>query len=69
MQRQEQVGPLLGERLSPTTFAIALGDRGLLKQALLAAGYPAEDLAGYLTGDELPLELLTLTHSGEPFQI
>ncbi|TVP64884.1 MAG: hypothetical protein EA342_15425 [Leptolyngbya sp. LCM1.Bin17] len=69
LQRQEQVGPLLGERLSPTTFAIAQGDRGLLKQALLAAGYPAEDLAGYLTGDELPLELLTLTHSGEPFQI
>ncbi|TVQ10502.1 MAG: helicase, partial [Leptolyngbya sp. DLM2.Bin27] len=69
LQRQEQVGPLLGERLSPTTFAIALGDRGLLKQALLTAGYPAEDLAGYLTGDELPLELLTLTHSGTPFHL
>jgi len=28
---------------------------GLLKQALVAAGYPAEDLAGYVTGDALPI--------------
>ncbi len=69
LQRHEQVGPLLGERLSPTTFAIALGDRGVLKQALLTAGYPAEDLAGYLTGDELPLDLLSTTRSGEPFHL
>ena len=69
LQRHEQVGPLLGDRLSPTTFAIALGDRGLLKQALLAAGYPAEDLAGYLTGDELPLSLLSTAHNGEPFHL
>ncbi|MBE9141207.1 DEAD/DEAH box helicase [Nodosilinea sp. LEGE 07088] len=69
LQRHEQVGPLLGERLSPTTFAIALGYRGLLKQALLTAGYPAEDLAGYLTGDALPLDLLATTRSGEPFHL
>ena len=69
LQRHEQVGPRLGERLSPTTFAIALGDRGVLKQALLTAGYPAEDLAGYLTGDELPLDLLSTTRSGEPFHL
>ncbi len=69
LQRHEQVGPLLGERLSPTTFAIALGDRGILKQALLTAGYPAEDLAGYLAGDALPLDLLSTTRSGEPFHL
>ncbi|MGB7086435.1 MAG: DNA repair helicase XPB [Phormidesmis sp.] len=69
LQRHEQVGPLLGERLSPTTFAIALGDRGLLKQALLAAGYPAEDLAGYLTGDELILSLRTETVDGDSFHL
>ncbi|MEO1685274.1 MAG: helicase-associated domain-containing protein, partial [Cyanobacteria bacterium J06631_12] len=77
LQRHEQVGPLLGvseaspqgNRLSPTTFAIDLGDRGLLKQALLAAGYPAEDLAGYLTGDELTLSLRSKTDAGEPFHL
>lgn len=69
LQRHEQVGPLLGNRISPTTFAIALGDRGLLKQALLSAGYPAEDLAGYLTGDELTLSLRSKTGAGEPFHL
>ncbi|MEO1388655.1 MAG: DNA repair helicase XPB [Cyanobacteria bacterium J06634_6] len=69
LQRHEQVGPLLGERLSPTTFAIALGDRGLLKQALLASGYPAEDLAGYLTGDELTFSLRSKTVAGDPFHL
>ncbi|MEM9219671.1 MAG: DNA repair helicase XPB [Cyanobacteria bacterium P01_F01_bin.150] len=67
--RQEDVGPLLGERLSPTQFAIALGDRGLLKQALLVAGYPAEDLAGYLEGDTLAVKLRTTTDAGQPFQL
>lgn len=69
LQRHEQVGPLLGDRISPTEFSIALGDRGLLKQALLAAGYPAEDLAGYLTGDELPISLLSESRSGSPFHL
>lgn len=69
LQRHEQVGALLGDRLDATTFAIALGDRGLLKQALLAAGYPAEDLAGYLTGDELPVALRATAVSGEPFRL
>lgn len=67
--RHEQVGPLLGERLSPTRFAIALGHRGILKQALLTAGYPAEDLAGYLSGDELSLDLLSTARSGDPFHL
>lgn len=69
LHRHEQVGPLLGDRSSPTTFSIALGDRGLLKQALLAAGYPAEDLAGYLTGDDLPISLLSESRSGSPFHL
>ena len=67
--RQDEVRPLLGERLAPTRFAIALGDRGLLKQALLSAGYPAEDLAGYLAGDDLTVKLLTTTTSGQPFHL
>jgi DNA excision repair protein ERCC-3 len=69
LQRHEQVGPLLGATQSPTAFTIALGDRGRLKQALLAAGYPAEDLAGYLAGDALDMALLTTTRSGQPFHL
>jgi DNA excision repair protein ERCC-3 len=69
LQRHDQVGPLLGARLSATEFAIALGNRGVLKQALLAAGYPAEDLAGYVTGDDLAITLLETTRSGQPFEL
>jgi DNA excision repair protein ERCC-3 len=69
LQRHDQVGPLLGERLSPTQFAVDLAHRGVLKQALLTAGYPAEDLAGYLTGDKLPIRLLSTTVAGEPFRL
>ncbi|EKU98814.1 DNA/RNA helicase, superfamily II [Leptolyngbya sp. PCC 7375] len=67
LQRHEQVEPLLGERFSDTEFAIALAHRGSLKQALLVAGYPAEDLAGYVTGDALTLSLREKSLSGQPF--
>ena len=40
----------LGERLDETSFAIDDAIRGVLKQALIAVGYPAEDLAGYTAG-------------------
>ncbi|MEL6137133.1 MAG: DNA repair helicase XPB [Cyanobacteria bacterium J06628_6] len=69
LQRHEQVGPLLGERLTETTFAIDLAHRGVLKQALLSAGYPAEDLAGYLSGNDLPLALLDKTESNHSFTL
>ena len=45
-----RVRDYLGERLSPTCFAINDAHRGVLKQALIAVGYPAEDVAGYTQG-------------------
>ncbi|MBN2387047.1 MAG: DEAD/DEAH box helicase [Anaerolineales bacterium] len=45
------------------------GRRGHLKQALLQIGYPAEDLAGYVVGEDLPITLRPVTRSGEPFQL
>jgi DNA excision repair protein ERCC-3 len=44
---------LLGERLDGNRFAIRLGDRGVLKQALLRLGWPAADEAGYVEGSPL----------------
>ncbi len=67
--RHEQVGEFLTQRLSEQSFAINLGDRGVLKQALLAAGYPAEDLAGYVSGDQLPLTLRSQCQSGQSFYL
>ena len=59
----------LGERLDAQSFLIDPAHRGVLKQALIAVGYPAEDLAGYTEGAALPIHLRRLTRSGLPFHV
>jgi len=51
--RDKLVGTLLGERLDGNRYAVRLGDRGALKQALLRLGWPAADEAGYSEGSPL----------------
>lgn len=65
----KQLAPLLTERVWPNCFRIAQQDRGRLKQALIKAGFPAEDIAGYTTGDALPLALRSATRQGMPFAL
>jgi DNA excision repair protein ERCC-3 len=65
--RDERVAPLLGKRLSSLSFFADSGQRGVLKQALVALGYPAEDVAGYVEGEPLALNLRTVCRSGEGF--
>lgn len=67
--REKSVAPFLEKRLSPVSFHLNPSFRGLLKKALVDLGYPAEDLAGYVTGDTLPLQLRSQTRSGQPFQV
>jgi DNA excision repair protein ERCC-3 len=67
--RQPKVRPLLGDRLDETSFLIDPGFRGVLKQALIAVGYPAEDLAGYTAGAAMPMALRKLARSGLPFHV
>jgi DNA excision repair protein ERCC-3 len=64
LARDRHVAPLLGERVNGQVFRVRLGVRGLLKQALVAIGYPADDLAGYSAGQELPLRLRETTGGG-----
>ena len=51
--RDKHVAELLGERLDGNRFAVRLGDRGALKQALLHLGWPVADEAGYVEGASL----------------
>lgn len=67
--RNEEVAKFLGKRLKKTTFQVNPAHRGVLKQALLSAGYPAEDLAGYVSGDTLTIALCETTRSGTLFQL
>ena len=69
LARQRGVRDYLGERLDETSFAVADADRGVLKQALIAVGYPAEDLAGYVAGAALPMAVRKVTRAGRPFVV
>ncbi|MEJ7639327.1 MAG: helicase-associated domain-containing protein, partial [Singulisphaera sp.] len=57
LARQKGVRDYLGERVDATSFAIDDAHRGVLKQALIGVGYPAEDLAGYVEGASLEVHL------------
>src|SRR5947207_2684154 len=69
LARQPKVRIYLGERQGPESFLIEPAFRGVLKQALIAVGYPAEDLAGYTEGAALAIGLRALTRSGMPFHV
>ena len=69
LARRKGLRDLLVRRIDETTFAIDDADRGVLKQQLIAAGYPAEDLAGYTPGTPLAVELREDGRSGRPFQV
>jgi DNA excision repair protein ERCC-3 len=69
LARQKEVRGYLGDRADRTSFVIADAFRGVLKQALIAVGYPAEDLAGYTSGADLEVELRAVTRAGLPFRV
>lgn len=69
LSRQPKVKQYLGKRIDKKSFLVDAAFRGVLKQALVGVGYPAEDLAGYTEGTPLPIELRTNTLTGFPFEL
>jgi DNA excision repair protein ERCC-3 len=69
LARQPRLRDYLGERLGGDSFLVDPAFRGVLKQALIAVGYPAEDLAGYTEGTALPVTLRVVARSGLPFRV
>src|SRR5262245_11703129 len=57
LSRRAEIAPLLGQQRGWGIYAVPGANRGLLKQALIGAGWPAEDLAGYVEGKQFPLAL------------
>jgi DNA excision repair protein ERCC-3 len=55
--RAKAVLPLVGVRIDADTVVVPGSERGRLKQALLKAGWPAEDRAGYVDGAAHPMVL------------
>lgn len=66
VRSHRKVRPLLGEALDPTASAVQLAHRGALKQALVQSGHPVRDLAGFVDGDPLDVEL---SGDGETWQL
>ncbi len=69
LTRHKKLKEFLNDRIDDTRFAITPMHRGVLKQALITVGYPAEDLAGYTEGADLPMNLRTIAASGLPFNV
>src|SRR5438477_5670164 len=69
LSRHKKLREYLGEQLDDTSFAVAPAFRGVLKQALITVGYPAEDLAGYTPGAVLPVRLREVASTGLPFRV
>jgi DNA excision repair protein ERCC-3 len=55
--RNKKIGPMLGDRIDADTVIVHPSERGRLKQVLLKAGWPAEDLAGYVDGEHHDIAL------------
>lgn len=69
LARNKKVKEYLGDKIDDTTFTVLPAYRGVLKQALITVGYPAEDIAGYTEGALLPMALRETAASGVPFHV
>ncbi len=63
--RSKRVAPLLGGAVKDGLYRVSLGNRGVIKQALLRLGYPCEDQAGFVSGASLNIGLRRKTVSGK----
>jgi DNA excision repair protein ERCC-3 len=65
----KQCRPFLEAQIDEHTLLIKPAARGHIKQALVHLGFPAEDLAGYVRGDALPVQTCSPTASGHSFAL
>ena len=64
LARQPKIRDMLGDALIPGARLVDPAFRGVLKQALIHLGYPAQDVAGYTDGAPLPMQTRVITRLG-----
>ncbi len=69
LERNRHFAPYILDQVGPHTLQVPASRRGHVKQALVKAGYPAEDLVGYTLGDPLSIELRDRTLDGDRFVV
>jgi DNA excision repair protein ERCC-3 len=67
--RQPSISHLVEETADPTHAVLAPKNRGLIKQAFIALGFPVHDIAGYVDGDPMTLSLHAQCRDNESFVI
>ncbi|MFH0922220.1 MAG: DNA repair helicase XPB, partial [Fibrobacterota bacterium] len=66
---QKGMADLGFDKAAPKRVTFPIMQRGIIKQALIKIGSPAEDLAGYVEGDPHPMGLRETTAAGGPFTL
>jgi len=66
---QKSVKPFIQAELTPSRLLVDNQHRGLLKQALIKIGFPVEDVAGYIEGTPLAIQMLDTARSGKVFSL
>ena len=69
VRRTKAVAPLLGDTVGPALVQVQPADRGRLKQALIKAGWPADDQAGYVDGTAFTMSLKTAEEHEDGFVV
>jgi DNA excision repair protein ERCC-3 len=69
LERNRYVKPYVLDRVGPHTLHVPASRRGHVKQALVKAGYPAQDLVGYVAGEPLPFQLREKTGDNGRFAV
>lgn len=67
--RLKSMKEYLKEKMSPTQVRVDSRHRGLLKQALIKAKFPVEDLAGYTEGESFKVQIREKTLGGQEFHL
>ncbi len=63
------VEPFIEAKIDKNHILVKKGMRGRLKQVLIKIGFPVEDLAGYVEGEPLNINLLETSRSKTPFNL
>lgn len=70
LARHKQLIPYIAAQLDPYTLRMDAARRGHIKHVLVVIGYPAEDLAGYVDGEALAIQLRPFSvKTGEAFHL
>ena len=69
IERHKSIEPYLEGPLDKKRLLVKRGMRGRIKQALIKIGFPVEDLAGYVDGLPMAVDLLEETKGGKEWRL